>query len=201
MSEYIDLFKTWPAILAAVLAVLASLFKGAKGLIEFYDDHLRRRHFKRLEFLAEISAGNDELLKLIVSAKGEEVFRSIYGRSCAPEFISGVYSLISSGKFSLAELRISRNYLRLVNGRISVLLGVEGWFLFGYSLFSVVAMGFYVFYLSVSLLKVGTIVAFVAWVCLMLIFVLFSMAFGKDARAVCSAYRVRKKIKALQSSE
>lgn len=198
MTELIEVLRSVPASYAVVIAVVAALLKAGKGLFEFHDEHLQKRPFKKLAFLAKESEGSMVLSDLVSAARNEEIFRSVFGRTASPDFMAAVRSLIATGKFSLLELRVSLLYLELVNGRIVVSLGTGAWFIFWAAISIVLLMGVYIAVLFTSLLRLQSVAAYLAVVILLAAYFLFSWFIGRDARAVYLARQVRVKIEELR---
>lgn len=198
MADLLEALKSVPASYAAVIAVIAALFKAGKGLFEFHDEHLQKRPFKRLAFLAKEVEGNAPLTELVSAARSEQVFRAVLGRTASPQFMAALQVLVGTGKFSLLELKVSQLYLQLVESRIVVSLGWGAWLVFWASLAIVLLMGAYVAAIITPLLLVKSLAAYLTAAVLLGFYFLFSWFIGRDARAVHVARRVRSKIESLQ---
>src|SRR3989442_1441763 len=75
-----ELWKSTPAVSAAVVAVAGALYKAMKTLLEFNDEYLSKRQFKRHSFLRGEAEQHRELTAFIEAARHEAVFRSTFGR-------------------------------------------------------------------------------------------------------------------------
>lgn len=194
MTEILEILKSGPAASAVIVGVIAALLKSVKSIFEFNDDHLQKRQLRKLAFLAKECEKNDVLQQIVSTARDEEVFRNLFGRTASPENIGALTHLYKTGKFSLSELRVSSPYLILVDGSLVVDLGWQARITFCVSLILVIVMGLYVVALLWLLFSTPSAGAYLAVIVLMALYLLFAWFVGSDARAVLIAKRVQKKM-------
>lgn len=196
--EVFEAIQSGPAATVAYIGLLAALLKITKSLLEFHDEHLQKRPFKKLSFLAEECKGDAALTQLVSNARHEEVVRRVIGKSATPEFMIALSTLYATGKFTLVELRISSLYLKVVDGYLRVHLGAAAKITFTMSLLIILAMGGYMAVLIALVLRVNTSTAYLAALLLFTIYAFFFWYVGRDARAVYVAHRLKFKMDALQ---
>lgn len=194
MTELMELLKSGPAVSVATVAVVATVIKMVKSLFEFNDEHLQKRQLKKLAFLAKECEKNDQLHQLVQTARDEEVFRNMFGRTGSPLFMNALSRAYESGKFSLSELRLSSFYLDVKDGALVVVLGWGSRLIFWVSASLVVIMGLYIAALLWLLFGAPSGSSYLAAVVLMGFYFFFAWFIGSDARAVLVAKRVRKKL-------
>lgn len=197
-GELVEALKSAPAAYAAGAAVVAAILKTAKSILQFHDRYFRRRPFERLSFLAGECAENEALSGLIASAKNELVFREVLDATGSPKFIAAVHCLLQSGRFSIAELRSAAFHLRLCGDELVVKLGIGAVVLFWVPLLLILSMGISVGVTIVNLLALKSLIGTLAAAAFFIIFLLFARLVGRDARAVCAARSVARKLNALR---
>ncbi len=194
MTEFLVLLKSGPAVSAATVAAVAAVIKMLKALFEFNDEHLQKRQLKKLAFLAKECENSNLLHRLVQTARDEEVFRNIFGRTGTPQFVEAISLAHESGKVSLSELRISSFYLDVKDGRLVVVLGWVSHLLFWTSVGLIVIMSFYIAVLLFLLFRVPSASSYLAGAIIISFYFLFAWSIGSEVRAVLVAKRVRKKL-------
>ncbi|MCW7538601.1 hypothetical protein OOT46_12185 [Aquabacterium sp. A7-Y] len=183
----------------AAAAVAAALYKAVKALLEFNDEYLRKRRFKQYAYLLGEAEGQAEAQELILMAKREALFRAVLGKPVSQRLGAAVMALYRSGQFSLEELRASLLYATLhEDGTLDVRPGAGGMLVVAISAFFVVGMGAYAGAMVWLLLGQGAWDARMAAVGVLLAYGLLAWWFGRDARAVMLARRVRRRQVALR---
>lgn len=193
--EISELWKSTPAIGAAVVAVAGALYKAIKTLLEFNDEYLSKRRFKRYSYLRGEAAQHQELTDFIEAAKHETIFRSTFGRSASPLMASAVMTAYRTGHFSLAELKASFVYSKIGNdGELVVSPGKMGWISLIYSSVVIAVFAAYSVITLFSLLSMKSLASLlVALFVLVLTFIFFWM-FGRDARSAILAMQAERKL-------
>ncbi|WP_288124486.1 MULTISPECIES: hypothetical protein [Delftia] len=197
-----ELWKSTPAVSAAVVAVAGALYKAMKTLLEFNDEYLSKRQFKRHSFLRGEAEQHRELTAFIEAARHEAVFRSTFGRPASPRMAAAVMAAYQSGHFSLEELRASFLYSKIEDdGSLVVTPGKSGGLILGFTIFFIVAMAGYSAVVVVSLLSLKSVLpSIAALIVLVLTFGLFWF-FGRDARSVLLAKKVERKLVKLSTEK
>ncbi|WP_286999655.1 MULTISPECIES: hypothetical protein [Comamonas] len=190
-----ELWKSTPAVAAAVVAVAGALYKAIKTLLEFNDEYLSKRQFKRHSFLRAEAEQHKELTAFIEAVRHEAVFHSTFGRPASPRMAAAIMAAYQSGNFSLKELRASYQYSKIGNdGSLVVTPGKSGVITLGFSIFFIVATALYSAATVISVLSLKSIPAFLtALVLLSITFGIFWI-FGRDARSVLLAKNVERKL-------
>lgn len=200
--EISDLFKSVPALIVAVIGVLAALLKVLKALVEFHDDHLSKRAFKRHSFLVNEAEQNNELKTFVEALKHEAIFQTTFGKPASPRKASAVMQLYKSGHFSHADLRESYLFLVLNEAdELEVRVGVLGNILLVLTSLYLIFVLTYIGYLGLQLPRLlntgspGIVLLGSAFLFLTV------WHFGRDLRSILLAKKVRKKLESLKSKK
>lgn len=197
--EIAEIIKSGPAVWVGSLAVVGALYKSIKSLLEYNDEYIQKRLFKKYSFLLSETSGNDNLVEFIKKAKEEEAFRVAFGKPASPSMATAIMELYRSGHFSLSELRACFLYTKLLpNGTLEINPGKSGYFVLGVSIFFILMMGLYISTLVVTLLTAKAIPATLIAIGLLIFYFFFAWLFGRDARAVVLARRANKKVSAIK---
>lgn len=190
-----EIWKSTPAVGGAVVAVAGALYKAIKTLLEFNDEYLSKRQFKRHSFLRGEAEQHRELTAFIEAVRHEAVFRSTFGRPASPRMAAAVMAAYQSGHFSLEELRASFLYSKIGDdGSLVVTPGKVGRLILGFTIFFIVAMAVYSAILVVSLLSLKSVPASIAALVVLVVTFGIFWAFGRDARSVLLAIKVERKM-------
>lgn len=195
MMDLVDILKALPPEYAAWIVVAFIILKSFKALLQFHDEYIRTRPFKRLAYLFGESSESATLSKIIVASKHEIIFREIFGTTGSPQFIAAISHLLDSGKFSVTELRAASFYLRLSDGKVMVKLGWGAKIFFWFSLLLVLAMGAYVGLIVVTLLATKSLAGLAAAALIFALLVFFIWLVGSESRSVYVARLIDKKLK------
>jgi hypothetical protein len=182
---------------AGVVAVGGVLYTAIKTLLEFNDEYLQKRTFKRLAFLREQIKDDPHLSEFLTAAVHEEVFRAAYGMPIPARSIIALTKAYSSGLFSLAELKACALYTTVDDaGNLHIQPGKGGYAILVALLFFVFAMSAYVASLLFALLTVGTVPSVAGALAVLVFYFFFAWYFGRDIRAVLLARKASKKLNA-----
>lgn len=193
--EFSELWKSAPAIGAATVAVAGALYKAIKTLLEFNDEYLSKRQFKRHSFLLGEAGQHPELRAFIEAVKREAIFRSTFGKPASPRMALAIMSLYESGRFSLEELRASSVYSKLgEDGSLIVVPGRAGNVVLWIAGLSIATMVVYAGILVLALIGVKTVLASLVALVVILLTCFLVWPFGRDARAVLLAKSVERKL-------
>ncbi|MDK9719428.1 MAG: hypothetical protein OEL57_16220, partial [Trichlorobacter sp.] len=134
---------------------------------------------------------NETVHQLVMTARNEEIFRSVVGRIGSPQFVNALMAAYATGNLSLFELRVASFYLEVKDGKLTVVLGFGTHLFFVTSILLVIFMGVPISFL---LLKASSASQYVTSLLFIGFYFLFSWFVGKDIRPILIAKRVSKKL-------
>lgn len=200
--EFSDLWKSGPAVAVAIIGVVAALLKAVKTLLEFHDEYLSKRRFKRHAFLVSEAEQSSELKAFIKALKHEAIFRAAFGKPASPRKASAVMELYETGHFSHEELRESYLFLVLdAEGNLDIRIGVMGHLLQWFTTTFMAFIALYMISLVNSILSIKSLLSIVFVLLVLLSTFFIFWYFGRDVRSVLLAKRVRKKLEKLKAGE
>ena len=124
-----DIFRSSPAIsvsalVASAVTAVGVLWRFILGLINFYDENLRKRNYKYYSFLLDQAKAkeHEDIRSFIESCKRELLFSSAFGEATSPSMAVGLMRLYQTRQLSLVELRAILPYSKLTaDGSIEVI--------------------------------------------------------------------------------
>ena len=189
-----------PASFAAAFVVISMIFVSLKSLLEFNDEYIQKRFFRRHTFLQSEASGLQSLTEFIEMVKHEEAFRVIFGRIASPRLASEIIALYKTGCFSLSELRACFPYTRLRDdGAIQISLGRLGICVAIVSAFFLLLWSIFVLSMVADLLAVKSLTALLTAIGILVVYTFFAWFFGRDIRSIILSFKASKKLEAVQA--
>lgn len=197
-----EILRSAPAVVAGGVAAVVTLVKAVRSLLEFYDDHLRKRHFKRYAYLLGEAGGQDDLCAFITLCKREDIFRSIFSHSTSPKMASAFMELYGTRNFPLNELRLISPYAKLRDdGSIVVapsksdIAGyVLNWLWFGY-------ISVYFLAASIVVSKSSNPMTPFVWIGIVVLYALLTVLSSGGTRSFIAMRRVQAKLAVLSKTD
>lgn len=200
--EISEILKTGPALGLAVIGVAAALLKSIKALLEFHDEYLSKRRFKRQSFFAAEAEKSPELKSFVESLKHEAIFQATFGRPASPRKASAVMKLYQTGHFSHSELRESYLFMEVdANGDVKVHTGFIGSLLLWVISVFLVAVAVYLGTIIFLLIRMESARSLSMALGVLIFALSVFWYFGRDLRSVLLARKIHRKLSSLRTTE
>lgn len=183
------------------IALVGVAVKAVKGLIDFYEDVLIKRYFKRLNSFSEHISTESKMYRYVNLLKENEVFRLVSGIKSSPEKSNALMDIYLLGIASNDELKRVSSYFKPHNMKVSIEVGWIEKLQFTYSLVAAIVLLFFGVLMGYSYFVLATGAEAVAGLIVMTIFMFVAMVVGKDYRTYRILKRVRSRLMELDMVE
>ncbi|MDT3294770.1 hypothetical protein Q4Q49_03550 [Shewanella sp. SP1S1-7] len=171
-------------------ALIGVAIKIVRGLIDFYEDVLIKRYFKRLNSLKEHVEVDSTISKYLNSLREYEVFRLASGIRVAPEKAKVLMDIYILGVASNFELKRVSPFLKPENTKILVDVNWIDKLLFTYSFIAAIFLMIAGMLIGFPYFVIGGGAESTTGLFIMVIFVMVAAIVGRDFRT----YRILKRV-------
>lgn len=162
-----------------------------KSLIDFYEEVLIKRYFKRLNSLTEHLSTESTTCKYLDALKENEIFRLASGIKASPEKTNMLMKIYLLGIVSNSELEMLSLYLKPQNMKVSIEVNWFDKFRFIYSLLAATFLLLSGIIMGSPYFVMGKGIESIAGLVIMIVFIFIAAIVGRDYRT----YRVLKRVR------
>lgn len=176
------------------IALIGVAVKLVKGLIDFYEEVLIKRYFKRLNSLTEHLNTESIASKYLNVLKENEVFRLASGIKASPEKTNMLMEIYLLGVVSNSELKMLVQYLKPKNIKISLEVNWFDKLQFTYSFFAAIFLFFSGIVMGLPYFLKGKGMESIAGLFIIVVFFFIAMIVGRDYRTFLTLKRVKERL-------